>query len=108
MAQGWPSHLLIGLIRLYQATLSPALSLVSRCRHMPSCSAFACEAISRHGAWAGSWMGLARVCRCRPGGSWGYDPTPAARPQTRWYTPWAYGDWRGGYRAPPDLDEQHP
>ncbi len=102
MAQGWPSSALIGLIRLYQATLSPALSLVSRCRHMPSCSAFACEAIARHGAWAGTWMGFARVCRCRPGGSWGYDPVPTERPAGRWFEPWRYGDWRGGYRAAPD------
>jgi len=102
MAQGWPSQALIVFIKVYQATLSPALRLISRCRHMPSCSAFACEAIATHGAWAGGWIGLARLCRCRPGGSWGYDPVPADPPSAPWHAPWTYGDWRSGYRAPPD------
>ncbi|MFZ4121417.1 MAG: membrane protein insertion efficiency factor YidD [Caulobacterales bacterium] len=102
MAQRWPSRFVIGVIRLYKATASPALSLLSRCRHLPSCADFTCDAVARHGAWAGGWMGLARICRCRPGGSWGYDPAPQARSEARWYAPWGYGDWRGGYRPPPE------
>ena len=66
------------LIRFYQLTLS---SLLGReCRYLPTCSAYADEAIQRHGLWAGSWMGLARVCRCHPWGGSGYDPPPPATP----------------------------
>jgi putative membrane protein insertion efficiency factor len=97
-----PRTVLIGVIGVYQATLSPVFGLVSRCRHMPSCSAFACDAIGAHGAWAGGWMALARICRCRPGGSWGYDPAPSEKPAAHWFAPWTYGDWQGGYRPPPD------
>ncbi|MBI1187646.1 MAG: membrane protein insertion efficiency factor YidD [Alphaproteobacteria bacterium] len=97
-----PAHGLIGLVRLYRVTLSPAFALIGRCRHAPSCAAFMCDAVSQHGAWAGGWMGVARICRCRPGGSSGWDPAPAEKPASaRWWTPWRYGDWRGGVRQPP-------
>ena len=61
------------LIRLYQATLSPHFA--GSCRHLPSCSEFAREAIERHGA-RGIWLALKRLSRCRPFGSHGYDPVP--------------------------------
>jgi putative membrane protein insertion efficiency factor len=82
------------LIRFYQLTLS---SLMGRqCRYAPSCSEYTDEAIQKHGLWAGGWMGVARICRCRPGGSSGYDPVPGAlKPQGRALAPWRYGDWRG-------------
>ena len=82
-----------GLIRLYRYTLS---SVVGRtCRHLPTCSEYADEAIARHGLWAGTWMALARFWRCRPFGSRGFDPPPANRPDgARWYAPWRYGRWR--------------
>lgn len=81
-----------GLIRLYRYTLS---SLVGRtCRHLPTCSEYAEEAIARHGLWRGGWMSLARFWRCRPFGSRGFDPVPdSLPPQSRWYTPWRYGRW---------------
>jgi len=81
-------------IRGYQLTLS---SLVGRqCRHLPSCSDYADEAIQRHGLWAGGWMGLGRICRCGPVGTSGIDLVPEALPgSSRWYKPWAYGRWRG-------------
>jgi putative membrane protein insertion efficiency factor len=81
------------LIRFYQLTLS---SLAGRhCRHLPTCSEFTDEAIQTHGLWAGGWMGLARLCRCRPGGTSGYDPPPSAIPQgASWRAPWRYGVWR--------------
>lgn len=83
-----------GLILVYRLTFS---AFVGRwCRHAPSCSEFAEEAIARHGLWAGGWMSLARVCRCRPGGTAGFDPPPPAAPADATpLTPWRYGKWRG-------------
>lgn len=83
-----------GAIRTYQLTLS---ALVGRqCRHAPSCSEYTDEAIQRHGLWAGGWMGLARICRCRPLGTSGYDPAPENVPAGAGpLTPWRYGRWRG-------------
>lgn len=80
----------LALIRLYRLTLS---SIIGRsCRHLPTCSEYAEEAVARHGAWAGGWMALARVLRCHPWGASGYDPVPEATPAgARWYLPWRYG-----------------
>ncbi|HRJ69084.1 MAG TPA: membrane protein insertion efficiency factor YidD, partial [Beijerinckiaceae bacterium] len=58
---------LIGLIRLYRYTLSAFMGRT--CRYLPTCSEYTEEAIRRHGAWAGGWIGFARICRCRPGGA---------------------------------------
>ncbi len=66
--------LLKGLIRLYQATLSPVLG--GACRFDPSCSAYALEAISRHGAGKGVKLAGARLLRCHPFGMPGFDPVP--------------------------------
>ncbi len=46
------------------------------CRHEPTCSRYAHEAISRHGLGAGVRMAASRLSRCRPMGTWGYDPVP--------------------------------
>ena len=64
------------LVRLYQLTLSPIVG--GACRFDPSCSAYALEALDRHGAWKGSRLTLARLLRCHPLGSAGYDPVPEA------------------------------
>ncbi|HEX8164228.1 MAG TPA: membrane protein insertion efficiency factor YidD [Beijerinckiaceae bacterium] len=99
-ASGLPARAAHGLIRAYQLTLS---GLVGRhCRHLPSCSDYADEAIARHGLWAGGWMGLARVCRCGPGGTSGLDLVCEEVPAgARWYAPWRYGRWRGVNAPPP-------
>ena len=88
-----PALVARGLIRAYRYTLS---SLVGRtCRHLPTCSEYAEDAIGRFGLWPGFWMGLARFSRCRPYGSHGFDPVPDALPaRALWYTPWRYGSWR--------------
>ena len=79
----------IGIIRLYQLTLSSLIG--NSCRHMPTCSEFGYEAIARHGLWAGGWMTLFRVARCGPGGTWGIDPVPEKLDgRVRWYAPWSY------------------
>lgn len=84
------------LIRAYQLTLSAFFGRT--CRHMPTCSEYADQAIAGYGLWAGGWMALARLWRCRPFGSHGYDPVPDALPAGgRWYTPWRYGRWRSNF-----------
>ncbi len=62
------------LIRAYQLSLSAFIG--RHCRHEPSCSAYMDEAIQRHGLWAGGLLGTARLCRCHPWGTSGYDPVP--------------------------------
>ena len=83
-----------GAIRAYQLSLSALMG--RQCRHWPSCSEFTDEAICRHGVWAGGWMGLARICRCQPWGTAGYDPVPERLPPgASAARPWRYGQWRG-------------
>ncbi|MDX1528798.1 MAG: membrane protein insertion efficiency factor YidD [Gammaproteobacteria bacterium] len=65
---------MIALIRGYQLVLSPILG--PRCRHLPTCSEYAAEAISRHGVLRGGWLAVRRVVRCNPWGTSGYDPVP--------------------------------
>jgi len=93
-----PGLMGIGLIRIYRYTLSAIMG--RQCRHLPTCSEFGEEALGRHGLWGGGWMTVARIWRCNPWGSSGYDPVPPKLPGTgRWYLPWRYGRWR---RAGPD------
>jgi uncharacterized protein len=88
-------------VKAYQLTLSPFIG--SDCRHLPTCSQYADEALARHGFWAGGWMTLARLMRCQPFGTAGLDFVPAAPPPgARWYLPWRYGRWRGTNPQPPD------
>ena len=83
----------VSLVRFYQLTLSGFIG--GSCRHLPTCSEYAYEAIARHGLWAGGWMGLFRVMRCGPGGTHGIDRVPETlRPELRWWTPWYF--WRAG------------
>jgi len=67
--------LLLGLIRLYQLTLSPWLG--TRCRYDPTCSKYAAEALERFGVVRGVWLAAKRLGRCHPWGRSGYDPVPA-------------------------------
>jgi putative membrane protein insertion efficiency factor len=87
------------LVTLYRYTLSPLIG--PHCRHLPSCSDYADQAIARFGLWAGGWMALARILRCHPWGTQGLDFVPTQAPaQARWYTPWRYGRWRGTQMEP--------
>ncbi|MGE5545403.1 MAG: membrane protein insertion efficiency factor YidD [Solirubrobacterales bacterium] len=63
-----------GMIRAYQLLLSPVLP--ASCRFMPTCSAYAMEAVAKHGAVSGSWLAVRRICRCHPWNDGGYDPVP--------------------------------
>ncbi len=68
------ARLLVLLIRGYQVTLSPLLP--SACRYQPTCSRYALEAVERHGALKGVWLGAKRIARCHPFHPGGYDPVP--------------------------------
>lgn len=66
--------LILGMIRLYQNTVSRALP--PTCRFYPSCSQYTYEAIAKYGLWRGGWLGLKRLLRCHPFNPGGYDPVP--------------------------------
>lgn len=72
--------LLLALIRLYQALVSPLLG--PRCRFYPSCSQYAAEAIQKHGAIRGTGLALVRVSRCHPWHPGGVDLVPDRVPPT--------------------------
>ncbi|NKC12873.1 MAG: membrane protein insertion efficiency factor YidD [Gammaproteobacteria bacterium] len=61
-------------VRAYQLFISPVLP--PSCRHLPTCSEYALEALAKHGAVWGSWLTLRRLFRCHPWGTSGYDPVP--------------------------------
>lgn len=67
-----PGLTLIGLVRVYQWTLSPIVG--RQCRFTPTCSNYFIGAVEKYGAWRGAWRGLARICRCHPFHPGGYDP----------------------------------
>ena len=73
-------QLLILLLRGYRFAISPIYGQV--CRYYPSCSAYALEAVTTHGALRGSWLAVRRVGRCHPWAEGGLDPVPPA-PQHR-------------------------
>jgi uncharacterized protein len=66
---------LVAAVRVYQREISPRRRPC--CHFTPTCSAYAVEAIERHGALRGSWLTARRLVRCRPGGVHGADPVPA-------------------------------
>jgi putative membrane protein insertion efficiency factor len=62
------------LIRGYQLLLAPLIP--QSCRYLPSCSAYAAEAITLHGPLKGCWLAVRRLGRCHPWGGSGFDPVP--------------------------------
>jgi hypothetical protein len=66
------SQLALGLIKLYQNTVSKVLPSV--CRFQPTCSHYAFEAIKKYGFARGSWLAAKRIVRCNPFSEGGYDP----------------------------------
>jgi uncharacterized protein len=92
IAAGAPRGIGRALIKVYRITLSPLIGM--HCRHLPTCSDYADQAIERHGLWAGGWMTVARLTRCHPLGTSGLDLVPQTPPgRARWYLPWRYGSW---------------
>ena len=66
---------LTGLIQLYQFCLSPLLG--ANCRHLPSCSHYAKDALNMHGPLRGSYFALKRILRCHPWAEPMFDPVPS-------------------------------
>ncbi|RVV97098.1 membrane protein insertion efficiency factor YidD [Mesobaculum littorinae] len=64
-------------VRAYRIVFSPWVGY--NCRYHPTCSAYALEALERHGALRGSWLALRRILRCHPLGGSGVDPVPERR-----------------------------
>ncbi|MGZ4666178.1 MAG: membrane protein insertion efficiency factor YidD [Frankiaceae bacterium] len=67
---------LIAAVRVYQREVSPKRAPC--CKYSPTCSAYAVEALERHGARRGTWLTLRRLLRCRPGAAGGADPVPVS------------------------------
>ena len=69
------ARLLLGVIRLYQLTLSRLIG--GACRFEPTCSRYTATCIERFGAARGSWLGIKRISRCHPFHAGGFDPPPS-------------------------------
>ena len=78
------ARVLLLLITGYRRFISPMLA--PRCRFAPSCSAYALQAVTEHGALRGTWLAVRRVGRCHPFNPGGFDPVPP-RPASRLTTP---------------------
>lgn len=68
------TRLLLLITAFYRRFISPMKPPI--CRFVPTCSTYAMEAFTRHGAWRGGLLTAKRVCRCHPWGGHGYDPVP--------------------------------
>lgn len=79
-------------IHVYRWTLKPLIGM--ECRHLPTCSEYALDAIDRNGPWRGAWLAFSRILRCRPGGTSGYDPAPDISAARHPFAPWRYGRWK--------------
>ena len=65
---------ILALIRAYRFALAPLMPM--SCRFEPSCSAYALQAVSKHGPWRGSALAAWRILRCNPFNAGGHDPVP--------------------------------
>ena len=71
-------RILLAFLGFYRSWLSPAIHVLSPwgCRYRPTCSEYAIEAVTLHGAGRGGWMALRRLLRCHPFARSGFDPVP--------------------------------
>ncbi|MCW5724964.1 MAG: membrane protein insertion efficiency factor YidD [Maricaulaceae bacterium] len=94
--------LALGLLAAYRYTLSPVFYAFGvRCRHEPTCSAYAADAVKAQGAWRGGWLAFGRVLRCRPGGTAGFDPAPQKRSKARFWQVWRFRERPAKVKADP-------
>ena len=92
---------LLAVVGFYSRAISPALP--PRCRFYPTCSAYAAEAIERHGAARGSWLAVRRILKCAPWHPGGLDPVPPRRDSPSCASPTGTAsDGRAGRTADPD------
>ena len=70
-----PRLVILLLIKAYQKTLSKALP-PNTCRFYPTCSHYTYQAVFKHGALKGGWLGVKRIARCNPFNKGGFDPVP--------------------------------
>lgn len=75
------AHLLALPVRAYRLVASAWVGRA--CRYQPTCSAYALEALERHGGLYGGYLAAHRICRCHPWGGSGYDPVPPAKSANR-------------------------
>lgn len=75
------SRLLLAVVGAYRRVLSPLLG--RHCRYLPTCSAYAEQAIATYGAGRGGWLAVRRLARCHPFHPGGYDPVPGPAAPTR-------------------------
>lgn len=75
-------YLLIGLLKVYRAVISPLYGNV--CKYYPSCSAYALEAVTVHGSIKGTWLAARRLASCHPWSLGGYDPVPGTPAAAAW------------------------
>ncbi len=96
--------LMLAPIVAYRYTVSSLLGV--NCRHLPSCSDYAHEAIDTNGPWKGGWLALSRLLRCHPWGSHGLDPVPNLSGEHHPFAPWRYGRWTlaGDAVHPDDIE----
>lgn len=91
-----PRNILIVVLKLYRRVISPIYGQV--CRFFPSCSAYALEAVTVHGAVKGSWFAARRIVRCHPWSAGGLDPVPSP----------AHIDWDDPSTVPLIVQLNHP
>jgi len=65
---------LIAMVRFYRKGISPLTP--PSCRFLPTCSAYALEALEKYGALKGSWLAIRRLSKCHPFHKGGFDPVP--------------------------------
>jgi putative membrane protein insertion efficiency factor len=73
-SRGLLARVLLAVVGFYRTAISPIRP--PSCRYVPSCSAYAVEAIEQYGAARGAWLALRRLLRCHPFHAGGHDPVP--------------------------------
>ena len=100
-------RMLLAVLVGYRRWVSPLLG--PRCRFLPSCSAYAVQALQTHGAFRGGWLTVHRLGRCHPFHVGGHDPVPPVRPTgVRMASPTASPTFDSPTRRPPRGTGAHP